>query len=264
MAQPLRKPVWGNIDVFGLINGLATWDEQYTSLAYVRKPYETNLDIRNKIHRYNDNPADITKQGVINAINNEFDLDPYNATKKSIFELTFNPIPSGDITVQDVSGFYKTSSGTWNSIGSQVWSQDYESARQNKVGFIVWQQNRIANVSGIKNFSYSNIVEVFNEFADETQLRFEYYVNVFDADNNRTLVRFTDMNNQQDIDDIRFTYRIEKQDLTLSGSALVYNFNDIPSNLESLYFDENGYPTLLLYDIRRYIDSKFKHTWKIL
>lgn len=258
---PIRKPIWSNLDVFGLLNGLSTWDDQYKTLLYVRKPFETNLDIRDRIIHSHDYPSDITKQGVVNAINTEFNLDPYNVTKRSIFELTYNPIPSGHTLIQDISGYYKTSSGTWQTIGPQIWSEDYFNAKKDKVGFIVWQSNRFGTISGYKNFSYSNIVEVLKEFPDETQVKFEYYVEARDANNNSILLRYTDMNNQTDSEDTRFTYRINKQDLNLTDHAIVYNLNDIPSGLFSLYYDSEGHPTQLLQDLKRYIDSKFNHTW---
>ena len=261
MAKPIRKPTWSNLDVFGLLNGLSTWDDQYKTLLYVRKPFETNLDIRDRIIHSHDYPSDITKQGVVNAINTEFNLDSYNVTKKSIFELTYNPIPSGVLTTQDISGYYKTSSGTWATIGPQIWSEDYFSAKKDKVGFIVWQSNRFGTIPNYKNFSYSNIVEVFKEFPDETQFKFEYWVEAQDSNNNRILIRYTDMNNQTDSNDTRYTYRIDKQDLNLNTHALVYNLNDIPSGLNGLYYDNEGHPTQLLHDLKRYIDNKFHHTW---
>lgn len=261
MAQPIKKQVWSNLDVFGLLNGLSTWDEQYKTLLYVRKPYETNLDIRNRILNSHDFPKDTTKQGIVNAINAEFELDTYNVTKKSIFELTYNPIPSGSPFTQDISGFYMTSSGTWESIGPQVWGKDYYSAKNNKIGFIVWQSDRFATISGYKNFSYSNIVEVIRELDDNTPIKFEYYINSFDQYNRNILLRYTDQNNQTDVDDVRFTYRIEYKNISLDSNAIVYNLNDIPSGLRTLYYDKNDHPTQLLYDIKRHIDNKLYHTW---
>ena len=261
MARPIKKNTWANLDIFALLNGLSTWDPQYKTLLYCRKPFETNLDIRNRIIHSHDYPSDITKQGIVNAINTEFNLDPYNVIKRSIFELSYNPIPSGTPLTQDISGYYKTSSGTWETIGPQIWSEDYFNAKKDKVGFIVWQSNRFGTISGYKNFSYSNLVEVLKEFSDETQFKFEYYVEVRDPNNNSSLIRYTDMNNQTDSDDTRYTYRIDKQDLNLTDHALVYNLNDIPSGLVGLYYDKEGHPTQILYDLKRYIDSKFNHTW---
>jgi hypothetical protein len=259
--KPIKKQTWGSLDVFGLLNGLAVWDDQYKNLLYIRQPFETSLEAKNRILKEHDYPSDITKQGLVNAINTQFDLTPYNVTKKSIFELSYNPIPSGSPYIQDISGYYKTSSGTWDNIGPQIWGKDYYTAKENKVGFIVWQRERFANISGYKNFDYSNIVEVFREFEDYTQLKFEYYVETVDSYNNKTLLRYTDMNNQKDENDTRFTYRIEKQNLDISTNAIVYNLNNIPSGLKNMYYDSNGHPTQLLYDLKNYIDNKYNHTW---
>lgn len=261
MAQPIRKPTWSNLDVFGLLNGLSTWDDQYSTLLYVRKPFETNLDIRDRIIHSHDYKSDITKQGVVNAINTEFSMTPYNVTKKSIFELSYNPIPSGAPNTQDISGYYKTTSGTWESIGPQMWSENYFVAKDNKVGFMVWQTNRFTTIPNFKNFSYSTIVEVFREFDDLTEFKFEYYINGTDSYNNVELLRYTDMNNQTDPNDTRYTYRIDDKTLNLTDNAVLYNLNDIPSGLLSLYYDNDGHPTQLLYDLKRYIDNKFNHTW---
>jgi len=130
MAQPIRKQTWGNIDVFALLNGLSTWDSQYKTLLYVRKPFESNLSLRDRILHSHDYPSDITKQGIVNAINTEFNLDPYNVTKKTIFELSYNPIPSGVPYTEDISGYYKNNSGNWLSIGPQIWPEDYFEAKK--------------------------------------------------------------------------------------------------------------------------------------
>jgi hypothetical protein len=250
MAKPIKKSTWGNLDVFGLLNGLSIWDDQYKNLLYVKKPFENNLDVRDRILNSHDYQSDITKQGLVNAINTEFNLTPYDVIKKSIFELSYNPIPSGAPIIQDISGFYKDINGNWINIGPQILSEN-----------IVWQSNRVGTIDNYKNFSYSNIVEVFKEFPDNTQLKFEYYIETKDSNNNTVLLRYTDMNNQTDVDDSRYTYRIGKQDLNLLSNAIIYNLNDIPSGLRNLYYDENNHPTQLLYDIKRYVDNKFNHTW---
>lgn len=263
MSKPIKKQTWSNLDVFGLLNGLSIWDEQYKNLKYVRKPYENNLELRDKITKTHYNPPDINKQGLLNALCNEFGLEPYKVSKKTIFELSFNPIPSGAIGVQDISGFYKNSDGDWISIGPQLWSDSYDSAKITKNGFLVWQQDRFATIPQYKNFSYSNLVEVFREFDDNTELKFIYYVEGVDENNNRTLIQFTDMNSSGDINDTRFTYKKEFTDINLSGDIVIYTLNDIPENIRtSIYYDETtGMAKEFLYNLKTYIDKKFKHTW---
>ncbi|MCK9428851.1 MAG: hypothetical protein M0R17_02420 [Candidatus Omnitrophica bacterium] len=260
--KPIKKQVWDNMSVFALLNGISIWNENYQSLKYVRKPYETNLDVRDNVLKSHDYKTDITQQGLINSIYNELDLIPYNVLKKSIFYLSYNPVPSGNIEVQDISGFYKTSSGTWNSIGPQIWSDNYFIAKQNKIGFIVWEDIKFNNISNIKNYTYSNVVEVFREFNDKTELKFEYYIQVKDSYDNINLIRYTDMNCQTDSNDIRYTYRFPTvSGLNLDGDIFCYTLGDIPSQIKHLYMDDNNYPTQLYYDLKNYLDNKYKHRW---
>lgn len=262
MAQPIKKQIWSNLDAFALLNGISTWDDQYKRLLYARRPYENNLDVRDNIYRSNDNRPDITQQGLINALCNEFNITPYNILNKKIFYLSYYPVPSGNINIQDISGYYKTSSGTWNSLGPQIWNENYLNAKQNKIGFIVWQQDKYCNIPNYKNFNYSNIVEVFEELDDKTELKFEYYVEIIDDLSNKFLRRFTDMNNQTDSNDNRFIYRKSEDSFNLNEDILVYTLSDIPEQVKSLYYqDDKNYPTQFYYDLRTYIDSQFKHTW---
>lgn len=263
MAKPIKRQTWSNIDVFGLINGLAIWDSQYRSLRYVRKPFENNLSIKDRIYANHDYVPDVDKQGVINGVSNEFGVTPYNAISKSIFELTYNPIPSGAPGVQDISGYYMDSNGEWQSLGTQIWSDGYEVAKNNSEGFIVWQNSRFANISGYKNFSYSNIVEILRPLPDETQVKFEYYLEAEDEDLQTTLIRYTDMNNQTDSTDYRFTYRAPTSNPTLTGNVVVYTLDDIPSDISNTYYynKDNGMAKPFTYSLKEYFNDKFKHTW---
>ena len=263
MAQPVKRQTWCNLDVFGLLNGYTTWDDQYRSLKYVRKPYENNLEFRDRISKGHYNLPDVSKQGLLNALCNEFNLDTYNVLKKSIFQLSYNPIPSGSNTTQDISGFYKNLSGEWISIGPQIWGDNYESSKELKNGFIVWQEDRFSTISGYKNFSYSKVAEVFRELDDNTELKFIYYVEGVDSNNNKSLIQYTDMNSQTDILDTRFTYKKAFADTDLSKNIVIYTLNDIPSDIkDSIYYDEKtGMAKEFLYNLKTYIDKKFKHTW---
>lgn len=263
MPKPNKKQTWSNIDVFGLVNGIAIWDDQYKSLRYVRKPFENNLEIKDRIYANHDYPGDVDKQGLLNGISSEFGLTPYNVINKTIFELSYKPIPSGNVTNQDISGFYKDSSGNWQNIGPQIWSAEYELAKSNQEGFIVWQNSRFANISGYKNYSYSNIVEVLAPLADQTQVKFEYWREIKNEDNVSTLVRYTDMNNQTDTLDDRFTYRIANNDPNLSGQVVLYTLNEIPTTIkDETYYDKTtGIAKSFTYSLKEWIDKKFRHTW---
>lgn len=259
MAKPIKRHTWSNIDAFGLLNGLTTWNDQFTSLRYVRKPFDNSLSLKDRIYRCHDYPADVDKQGLLNAISNEFSLTPYNVKSKTIFELTNSPIPSGDINTQDISGYYKSGS-SWVSLGPQVWSNEYNAASS---GFIVWELSRFSNVSGVKNFGYSNIAEVITELPDETEVKFEYYVRHKDSDNNVELVRFTDMNVYTDSNDDRFTYRAPKTSgFDLSNEVVVYTLDDIPTEINSgYYYNTDGSAKDFVYQLKNYINKKYRHTW---
>ena len=263
MPKPIKKQTWSNIDVFGLLNGLTVWDDQYKSLKYVRKPYENNLEIKSRIHSSHDYTPDVDKQGLLNGISNEFDLVPYNTIKKTTFELTNIPMPSGAIGVQDISGYYMDSSGDWVSLFPQVWSDTYAVAKADGHGFIVWQNTRVANISGYKNYSYSNHVEVFKILPDYTEVKFEYYIESIDADNNIELIRYTDMNTQTDEDDTRFTYRYPETNPSLTDNIVAYTLEDIPSGIsDAYYYDTNtGMARSFLYSLKDFITSNYRHTW---
>lgn len=259
MAKPVKRQTWGNIDVFGLLNGIATWDDQYKSLKYVRVPSETAIELRNKIYRHHDYSGGITQQGIINGISNEFNITPYNVTTKNIFILTYYPEPIGPKNSQDISGFYKDSSGNWLNLKPQVWSSGYLTYKNSKTGFIVWENERSNNISGVKNFSYSNLVEVFEELDDNTELKFIYYTYTHDENNNRQLIKFTDMNCQTDPYDKRFTYR--KNVCPPSGSVIAYNLTTIPTGLYSGYYNTKGQAQSLLYTLKEHVNRKYKHKW---
>lgn len=265
MAIPSLKQRWNNIDVFGLYNGLGIWDSQYKNLKYVRRPFETALDIRNKIFAYHDNPVGVDKQGLLNALSNEFNIEPYNVLYKSVFELSYDPIPSGTYHVSDIFGYYRLESNDeWISLQPQIWSDQYEEHKQSKTGFIVWQNEKYTNDQDSKNFTYSNIVEVLEELPDNTSLKFIYYFKIKDEDDKEQLIQFTDMNNPQDINDIRYTYRLPVSNPSLANDVVIYTLNNIPTNIKDQYYFDNktGVAKDFVYDLRKKLDDKFKHKWK--
>jgi len=261
MAKPTKRQAWSRMDVFGLLNGISIWGPQYRELKYVRRPFDTNLDVRAKIFKYHDHPVDTSKQGLINAISHEFGYTPYNVQDKKVFELSYNPSPSGAALVQDILAYYKKpDSDTWNSI-PQIWSSGYLQAKESDTGFIVWQKEKYANIDDIKNFTYSNIAEVMHTMADKSEVKFIYSLTDFDEENNRVLVLFTDINNPNDPNDTRFTYRKATADPDVSG-ILAYTLDDIPENvLRDLYYDNENKPKEFLYTIKDYFNKKFKHKW---
>lgn len=261
MTKPVKRQSWSRMDVFGLLNGISIWDSQYRELKYVRRPFDSNLDLRAKIFDYHDHPVDTTKQGLINAMSVEFGYNPYNVEEKHVFQLSYKPTPSGVAGVPDVLGYYKEpGSDTWNYM-PQIWSSGYLQARESNRGFIVWQEEKYNNIDGVKNFTYSNVVEVLHALPDKTEVKFIYYLTDFDEENERYLVQFTDINNPNDKNDVRFTYRTEQSQPSLD-EVLAYTLDDIPDNVYSgLYYNNDGTPKELLYTIKEHIDKRFKHKW---
>jgi hypothetical protein len=259
MATPIKRQRWTNIDGIGLLNGLGIWDSQYRNLKYVRKPFDTPIDLKSRILRELENPTDTTQQGLLNGLCNEFNLDPYNLQKKTIFELTYPPVPSGDSSVQDV-WVYVNTSGIWHEILPQVWSDGYTVAKENGYGFTVWQNDRYNTIDGLKNFRYSQIIEVHDDqIPDNSKLKFVYYINTIDENFNSARQLYTDMDHPDDPLDIRFTYRIPQD----TGPIRVYTLDDIPEDLKyEYYFDEStGEAKDFLYTIKNHIDRKYKHKW---
>jgi len=262
MPKPVKRQRWSNIDIFGLINGISTWDDQYRTLLYVRNPSESTLDIRSKIFRNHNNPADLTKQGLLNGLCNEFQLDPYNVQPLSVFQLTKFPSPSGEIDVQDIWVEYRdvNSTGDWNNIYPQVWGQTYLDNKQSKKGFIVWQNEKYINISGYKNFTYSNILEIMEDLPDNQELKISYYVKSVDDNNNLILNKFTDIDNLEDQYNKKFIYK-RANEIDIASGITVYTLNDIPTGLYYTYYDLYGRPKEQLYTIKEHINSKYKHTW---
>lgn len=251
MAQPIKKQVWSNIDVAGLMNGISIWDEQYKNLKYVRRPFDSTVDIRNKIYDLHDHPVGVDAQGILNGLSIEFGYDPYNVINKHIFLLQNEPVPSGNANIQDVNVFYRPSGSiTWTELTPQNWTPSTS-------GFIVWQNERYNNLPNIKNFTYTNILEIFSELPDNTELKVKYKRTIEDKDGSK-IVDFTDINTSNEN---RLTYRTRVVN-NITDSISVYTLNSIPTGLYNLYFDsENGTATNFLYRLGEYINKKFKHRW---
>ena len=262
MPKPVKRQRWSNIDVFGLLNGISTWDPQYRTLLYIRNPIESTLDMRARIFRSHNNPADLTKQGLLNGISNEFGFDPYNVKPTSVFQLTNFPFPSGEIDVQDIWVEYRdvNSTGDWNSLYPQVWGQTYLENKENKKGFIVWQNEKYVNISGVKNFTYSNILEIMEDRPDNQELRISYWTNGLDENNTLVLNKFSDVDNLEDNYARYYVYR-KPAEIDVTSGITVYTLNDIPTGLYYRYYDTSDVPVEQLYTIKEHINSKYKHTW---
>lgn len=265
MAKPKRKDRWANIDVFGLLNGVSIWDPQYRNLQYVRRPFDSTLDIRDKILRTGSNPPNVTKQGLVNGLSNEFGYDVYNVEDNTVFQLNNVPVPSGDVGVQDIYVYYRerNATGNWTEVLPQVWGDGYAVAASGQQGFIVWQNQKYTNVSGIKNFTYQPLLEIMQDLPDNQDIKVVYWVRISDENRASDIVQYTDMSNLNDPNDLAFLYR-KKTDIPLLSGITVYTLNDLPSGVETNYYDEFGRPKELWYDIKQHVDKKFKHKWSQL
>ena len=261
MPKPIKRQQWNNIDVFGLVNGISTWDPQYRTLQYVRSPIDTNLSLRDRIFRKNNNQPGLSKQGLLNGLCNEFSYDPYNVTSANLFQLTNFPFPSGNIGTQDIWVEYRdvNSTGSWSSL-SQIWSEDYAEAKLSKDGFIVWQNEKYINISGVKNFNYSKTLEIMEDLPDNQELRISYYVKGTDQDNNLVLNKFTDMDNLVNPYDRYYVYK-KPNEIDLLSGVTVYTLQDIPTGIYNRYYREDGFPLESLYTIRDHLKRKYQHTW---
>ena len=259
MSKPIRKQRWSNIDGIGLLNGLGIWDAQYKELKYIRRPFDSPIDLKNRILRENENKTDTTQQGLLNGLCNEINLDSYNLQKKTIFELTNAPSPSGSEGVQDIRAYFN-SSGVWYEVIPQVWASGYVEAKNESYGFTVWQNDRFNTVPEIKNFRYSTIAEILSdEIPDESPIKFEYYVDTVDEDNRIVQYLYTDMDHPNDSDATRFLYRKPQT----TGDIRVYTLDNIPEDLRNEYYYDSttGEAKDLLYTIKDHIDRKYKHKW---
>jgi len=264
MAKPIKKQSWGPIDVFGLIRGLTIWDPQYRTLQYIRRPFDSALNIRDKIFRLNDNAPSLTKQGLLNGLCAEFGYTPQNVTKRTSFVLSNNPYPSGDVTTQDIWVQYREvgTTGVWNDLTPQLWGSGYAQLLANDAlsGFIVWPQEHYNSQISNKNFDYSNVLEIFTPLDDNQDIKVTYFVTYVDENNVINTIPFTDLNNLSDSTDVRFTYR-RTVDISPATGIVLYNLNDIPTGLYDKYYSADGHALKTLYDLKTWVDSKYQHTW---
>ena len=272
MSRPIKKSKWTNLDAFGLINGVATWDKNYINLKYVRRPGESNLDLRQKINNRRHNPAlGVSLHDLVNGLANELNLEPYNMKDKTSFTLSRIPHPSGDVGVQDISVFYKEkNSGVWHKITPQVWSSGYytDESQETPVepGFIVWENGYYKDSLEVttKTSDYSDLLTIISDIPDESKLKVIFYNKQFDIDNNQTVELFTDVSNELDELDDRLIYR--KSFVIDSGNfndrAVAYHLDDLSDYVSGQYFNDNGTATGKLYRVRDIIDEKFRHRWK--
>ena len=272
MPKPIKKQIWNNVDAFALINGIATWDDNYKNLRYVRIPDESNIDLRHKINNFRENKiTGSTNNDLVNGLANELNLETYNLDIKTTFDLTRTPFP---IIVTDDGSSYLSTSGVqdifvyyqepnmsgWTEILPQYWNEDVKNSTPNS-GFIVWEDAYFApTYTDHKSNYYSKLLKVYNNLPNNTKMKIVYGIEQFDVDNNRVYSKFTDM---AVIGDDRFIYKTP--DVVTSGMLLtnpiVYNLNNIPGELEHMYFDISGRATSYLYNIRNNIDKIYRHRW---
>lgn len=260
MAKPTKNQIWSNIDVFALLNGISIWDEQYKNLKYIKRPFDEPLYIKNKILNQHDNPHNTNKQGLINALSNEFDIKPYNVISKNNFELSYQPQPSGSLNTQDIFVYFRPSGElNWYPLFPQLWSENIN--ENTNYGFVVWQNDKYSNINNIKNFTYSNALHILESLDDNTEIKVVYYVIVKDEDNKNILVKYTDMNDPLNPYDKRFTYRSPNKYPDLTNNVICYTLNDIPLNIYSGFYFDGDKPKEFIYNIRDIVESKFKHKW---
>jgi len=263
MSKPIRKNLWTNLDAIGLLNGLGIWDTQYKTLQYVRRPIDNNLDLRDRIIRSHNNPPGTTLQGLVNGLSNELGLEPYSLKTKKTFYLSYQPTPIGTPNEQDIFAYYNIS-GVWYELLPQVWSENYYDAKSNNYGFIVWQNDRYQNIEGLKNFEYSNIVEILqSDIPSNTEFKFIYSLKLLDEDNNITIHNYTDINNPNDSKDDRFTYYLPETP-NKENQIIAYTLNSIPSNFRSNYYNDLGEAKDFIFTVRDHINTKYKHKWNDL
>ena len=261
--KPVKKQRWTNIDAFGLLNGISTWDKNYLNLKYVRLPNETNIELRDKINRNRENPVTGTSlQDLVNGLSNELLLDPYNVISNSSFVLSRNPWPSGYLSEQDIWLSYQTPGETgWYDVYPQLWASGCITTPTS--GFIVWENSFFRDDLGtsLKSHNYSNLLTVFDDIPDNSKLRLIYYVQSFDIENNQKYNLYTDMANTLDDDLVyKLPYALTSGDLP--DKIVAYNIDNIPTGLSGFYHEEGGEATSNLYKIRGIIDRNYRHRWK--
>jgi len=272
MAIPIKKPVWTNLDAFGLLNGISTWDENYLNLKYVRVPNETNIELRRKIKNMHNNPVEgVSLQDVINGLSNELLLDQYNVRSNKTFDLTRTPYPSGSVGVQDIFVYYQPLDDTnWYSVGEQVWGSGYYSDEDNTIpvtsGFIVWEDGYYKDpiVRSEKGNVYSKILQIMTPLPDNSRIKSVYSTKLFDINGDADYFLYTDMDDSNNPDDESYMYRFPTviDSGILESGPVAYNMSQLPDELSGYYFNTDGSGTDRLYKLRDIINKNFKHKWK--
>ncbi len=265
MSKPIKKNKWTSLDAFGLLNGLSTWSPGYLELRYVRLPNDTNLQLRRKINNMRRNPVTgNSPQDIINGMNNELDLEPYNVTEKSSFDLSRQPWPSGNIDVQDIWVYYQPPNETgWYNVVPQLWASGCETTP--KSGFIVWEDSYFQDglTGDLKTHNYSQLLTIYNSgVPDNSKVKTVYYARTFSIDNVSQYNLYTDMPTSDNDDTYiyRTPYTIASGDLL--NKIVAYNLDDVPNGLSGFYYNEDGSAKGKLYKIRDIINKNYRHKWK--
>lgn len=264
---PIKKQVWNNIDAFGLLNGIATWDDNYLNLKYVRIPGETNIELRHKLNKFSDteNPlyGNITQELIV-GLANELGLDSYNVMEQTSFNLTYTPYPFAPKGVQDIWLYYQVpGDSTWYEVTPQLWSEDVENVTPTS-GFMVWEDSYFNNSSDdTKSNNYSRLLQIYSTLPNHSRVKVVYYREQINKDDERVYVKYSDTSNPNDTSD---NFKYYKKDIVTSGyltnSPVVYTLSEIPTALSGYYFTNDGKPKDLMYSLRDKIDSVYRHRWE--
>ena len=268
MNKPIKKQVWNNVDAIGLLNGISIWDEQYQKLKYVRLPDESNIELRHKINNFRTNPIEGNiDQQLMRGLANELNLNSYDNNNVSTFVLSRSPFPIEDKRIQDVFVYYQVpNSDIWEELTPQYWSEDVEFNTPTN-GFIVWENMYYNNsTENSKTNTYSRLLQVYEDLPHNTRLKITYTIRRFDENDNPYYLKFTDISNKEDPDDVRFIYK--KGDTALISELIdhvcVYSLSKIPENFRDRYFESDGKPKDLLFEIQDVIDDVYKTRWKYI
>ena len=261
--QAIKKQIWTNLDAFGLLNGISTWDNNYLNLKYVRIPGESNIELRNKINKFADTNNPLTgnlEQELIIGLANELNLESYTNTERTTFNLSRFPYAYGDKRVQDIWLYYQPIGATdWIEVTPQFWSEDIENDIPTS-GFIVWENSYYNSINtNRKDNEYSRLLEIYSNLPNEVRLKIVYYIEQLDIDNNKIYTLFSDIGNRNNNLFYLSEYQITKSDLNIK--PVVYSLSKIPNNLSGYYYNSNGKPTDLLYKLRDKIDMVYRHRW---
>jgi len=201
IKQFIRVPIWNSFDEFGLLLGLE------------RLPGETNREFRLRIYNAGKYFGSATKQGLVNALSIELGCCQYNATNKTFFFLSYQPVLRDPGTNDQLSFRVWVNNEEWQNFDLHPDAENY---------FKLWK---------LENGATTRILEISDTFNNGEPLKIIYY-------------RIEDNEPERWVDEYEYPnerFMAYKKETPVSGQIEFFELND-PDFKNEYLLDGDGNP----------------------